>query len=109
MSKQVLVTAIAEKTRLPRKDVAAVLDALPAALVAELDVNTSGGSGRICAGSNRFARMKSRLAPPGCDASAFRPGIRALSCAVTGWRRSGSSRYSSSDGDCWDWTLTAIR
>lgn len=41
MSKQVLVTAIAEKTRLPRKDVAAVLDALPAALVAELDASAT--------------------------------------------------------------------
>lgn len=42
MSKQVLVAAIAQSTSLDKKQVAAVLDALPAALVDELKGSESG-------------------------------------------------------------------
>lgn len=41
MSKQDLINAIAEKTCLAKKDVTAVLDALPEALVAELKSSTT--------------------------------------------------------------------
>jgi len=52
--------------------------------------------------------MKSSAPPPGLCSSVLQPG-GPCTASSTGWRKSESMTYSSSDGASWDATLTAMR